>query len=341
MIIDICMVNATRSQKPEPNHCALCAGVEPVASVATNTMATAVSASAKASGNQRSNQSDRRRPMRASPDSAGRESTLVIGRGIYQSDILRRWNAEFRIQNSELRTTQSAFCILNSALLEAAMLRTLPLCLVALFLIPSASSAQLLAAKDGPIVYGHHHVNATDPAAHKKFWADALGGTVAIVGTDKREVIKIPNVWIFMRTQAAKGSSKGSTADHIGFSVQNLDATLARVKANGFRVATADESPASYNVKGDVANPGPGTRLAFVFGPDDVKVELLEATNQAEPIRLHHMHFFGEQNAAMREWYVKVFGATALPAAANAAFISSTLPGVRLNFSPSTTPVAA
>ena len=40
----------------------------------------------------------------------------------------------------------------------------------------------------------------------------------------------------------------------------------ARVKANGF-VATAEESPASYNVKGDVANPGPGTRLAFVFGP--------------------------------------------------------------------------
>ena len=217
-----------------------------------------------------------------------------------------------------------AFCILHLALL-----------------LPSTASAQLLAAKDGPIVYGHHHVNATDPAAHKKFWADALGGTVAIVGTDKREVIKIPNVWVFMRTQAAKGSSKGSTADHIGFSVKNLDATLARVKANGFRVATAEESPASYNVTGDVANPGPGTRLAFVFGPDDVKVELLEQTNQTEPIQLHHMHFFGQQNTAMRDWYVKVFGATALQAQPNAAFISATLPGLRLNFSPSTTPTVA
>jgi|SoiMethySBSTD1v2_1073268.scaffolds.fasta_scaffold01949_22 catechol 2,3-dioxygenase-like lactoylglutathione lyase family enzyme len=215
------------------------------------------------------------------------------------------------------------------------------LLVLGLFLLPSAVSAQLLAAKDGPIVYGHHHVNATDPAAHKKFWADSLGGTVATVGTDGREVIKIPNVWIFMRTQAAKGSSKGSTADHIGFSVQNLDATLARVKANGFRVATAEESPASYNVKGEVASPGPGTRLAFVFGPDDVKVELLEATNQAEPIRLHHMHFFGEQNTAMRDWYVKVFGAMPQPAAANALFVSATLPGLRLNFSPSPTPVVA
>src|SRR5688500_4847546 len=213
---------------------------------------------------------------------------------------------------------------------------------VALFVVaPASASAQLVAAKDGPIVYGHHHVNATDPAAHKKFWADALGGVVAKVGTDGREVIRIPNVWICMGSQAAQGSSKGSTADHIGVSVSNLDATLARVKANGFRVATAEESPASYNVKGDIANPGPGTRLAFVFGPDDVKVELLEQRDQAEPIRLHHMHFFGEQNTAMRDWYVKVFGASALQAQPNAAFISATLPGLRLNFSPSTTPTVA
>ena len=66
MIIDICIVKATRSQKPAPNHCALCDGELPVASVATKTIATATSASAKASGNQRSNQSDRRRPIPAS-----------------------------------------------------------------------------------------------------------------------------------------------------------------------------------------------------------------------------------------------------------------------------------
>ena len=219
------------------------------------------------------------------------------------------------------------------------MLRALAVtCLV---LAPAPAVAQLAAAKDGPIVYGHHHVNATDPEAHKKFWADTLGGAVVKVGTDGRELIRIPNVWIFMRAQAAKGSSKGSTADHIGFSVSNLQQTLDKVKANGFRIATAQESPASYNVKGDIAYPGPGTLLAFVYGPDDVTVELLEARDQPEPIRLHHMHFFGDQNAAMREWYVKVFGATSLTAAPNAPFLSATLPGVRLNFSPSATPMAA
>ena len=41
-------------------------------------------------------------------------------------------------------------------------------------------------------------------------------------------------------------------------------------------------------------------------------MELLEAKAQTEPIRLNHLHFAGD-NAAMRDWYVKTFGATAQP----------------------------
>ena len=68
MIMDICIVKATRSQNPAPNHWAACTGEAPAASVARKTMSTAVSASAKASGNHRSNQSESRRPMRASAE---------------------------------------------------------------------------------------------------------------------------------------------------------------------------------------------------------------------------------------------------------------------------------
>ena len=212
------------------------------------------------------------------------------------------------------------------------------LLLVALVVVPSRAFAQLA---DGPVVYGHHHLNVTSIDAHKKFWADTLGGTVVHVGTDRREVVQIPGVWIFFAMKAPTGSSKGTTEDHIGFSVPNLDATLAKVKANGFRVATAQEAPPGYNVSGDVANPGPGTRLAFIFGPDDAKVELLEAKNQTEPIKLHHIHFAGDENMAMRDWYVKTFGATAAPGAPNAPFLRASLPGVGFNFSPSMTKPAA
>ena len=39
----------------------------------------------------------------------------------------------------------------------------------------SMASAQLLAAKKGPIVFGHAGLNSTSAEEHKKFWS-ALGG---------------------------------------------------------------------------------------------------------------------------------------------------------------------
>ena len=197
--------------------------------------------------------------------------------------------------------------------------------------------AQLVAAKDGPIVYGHLHLNPTSIPEHKKFWADTLGGQLVTIGTQNLEIIKFPNVLIFWRAnQKPTGGSKGTTADHIGFSVPNLAAVLMRVQANGFGVVTRDEVPANEEVKDGIVTRGT-TRLAFVMGPDNAKVELLEQPMQTEPVRLHHQHFFGQQNAEMRDWYAKVFGA--MPRPGGGAFLSATLPGVTLNFSPSTTPI--
>jgi catechol 2,3-dioxygenase-like lactoylglutathione lyase family enzyme len=212
--------------------------------------------------------------------------------------------------------------------------------LLALVLLPAATaSAQLLAAKDAPVAYGHHHVNATSLDEHKKFWADTLGGTVVKIGTNNLEVIRIPNVLVFMRAQAAKGSTKGSVHDHIGFSVPDIRATIARIKANGYRVATQAESLPGQKVNGDIVElgNGPVSALAYIFGPDDVKVELLEMKAQTEPVKLHHIHFMGTQatQSEMRDWYVKVFGATATQGTPN--FITASLPGVGLNFSISPT----
>ncbi len=211
-----------------------------------------------------------------------------------------------------------------------------------LFLLPSTTSAQLVAAKDGPIVYGHHHVNATNPAEHKKFWADTLGGTVIKVGTEGREIVRMPNVLIFWREQAAKGGTKGSVHDHIGLSVPNLRATLAKVTANGFRIITAQDALPGQKVNGDIVElgTGPVSALAYILGPDDVKVEVMEMKAQTEPVKLHHIHFFGHQQAEMRDWYIKVFGATAA-AGANPNFITANLPGVGLNFTATPTPTAA
>jgi predicted enzyme related to lactoylglutathione lyase len=220
--------------------------------------------------------------------------------------------------------------------------RLLTLALWTLFVLAptSEASAQLLAAKDGPIVYGHHHVNATSIDEHKKFWGDALGGVVIRVGANNLEIVKFPNALLFMRAQKPTGGTKGSTVDHIAFSVTNLRQVVDRIKAGGFRVVTAAEAPPNITVKDDIGivEGGPVSGIAYALGPDEVKVELVELKTQAAPIVSHHIHFFGMQKE-MQAWYLKTFGAKEVASANPAAFISAGLPGLVMNFAPSQTPV--
>jgi predicted enzyme related to lactoylglutathione lyase len=204
----------------------------------------------------------------------------------------------------------------------------------------SEASAQLLAAKDGPIVYGHHHVNATSLDEHKKFWGEALGGVVILVGANNLEIIKFPNALLFMRAQKPTGGTKGSTVDHIAFSVTNLRQVVDRIKAGGFRVVTAAEAPPNITVKDDIGivEGGPVSGIAYALGPDEVKVELVELKAQAAPIVSHHIHFFGMQKE-MHAWYLKTFGAKEVASANPATFISAGLPGLVMNFAASQTPV--
>jgi predicted enzyme related to lactoylglutathione lyase/catechol 2,3-dioxygenase-like lactoylglutathione lyase family enzyme len=205
----------------------------------------------------------------------------------------------------------------------------------------SDSSAQLVAAKDGPIVYGHHHLNVTSADEHKKFWVDALGGVPTRIGTNNLEIVKFPNALLFMRAQKPSGGTKGSTLDHIGFSVPSLPPVIDRIKAGGFRMVTASEAPANVPVKGDIGvveGGGPVTGIAYALGPDDVKVELVEMKAQMTPVASHHLHFFGAQ-AEMHAWYMKIFGATTV-ASANPAFLTARLPGLGMNFTATKEPVA-
>ena len=197
----------------------------------------------------------------------------------------------------------------------------------------SQASAQLIAAKDGPIVYGHHHLNTTNVDAQKKFFVDTLGGTVVKIGT--REIVRFPNVLIFFNPTAPTAGTRGSTVNHIGFSVPDLRPVIDKIKANGFQMITRSEVAATVEVKDDIALNSPTTSIAFALAPDDVKVELVQVKTQTIPITLHHVHFFGQQNTEMRDWYVKVFGAKPRD---GAAFVSGDLPGLALNFTKSPDP---
>jgi catechol 2,3-dioxygenase-like lactoylglutathione lyase family enzyme len=219
--------------------------------------------------------------------------------------------------------------------------RFIPFLVPALLLlsyVPDAS-AQLIAAKEGPVVYGHHHINTMDVEAQKKFFVDTLGGTLIKIGTNNTEIVRFPNVLVFFRSvKTPPGGSRGTTANHIGFSVPNLRATVDKMKAAGYQMITQTEATPDRVVKDDIAGPAQqgGASIAFVQAPDDLKVELVEATQQQTPVALHHVHFFNLSNMEMQAWYVKTFGATSR---LGGAFPAAILPGVALNFSGSPTPV--
>jgi catechol 2,3-dioxygenase-like lactoylglutathione lyase family enzyme len=104
---------------------------------------------------------------------------------------------------------------------------------------------------------------------------------------------------------------------------------------------TSDSVAATVQVTDDIAAASPTTNIAFVLGPEETKVELVEVKTQTAPIQLHHVHFFGEQQAEMQAWYAKVFGAAAQPANPAQAFVTAQLPGVTLSFTRSPTATVA
>jgi catechol 2,3-dioxygenase-like lactoylglutathione lyase family enzyme len=189
--------------------------------------------------------------------------------------------------------------------------------------------AQLLAAREVPVAYGHHHINATDIDAHKRFWIDGLGGTSVRLGTSTLETVKFPNVLVAISPRQPTGGTKGTVVNHVGFETQNIRAAVDRLERLGFRMVTREELPESYTVTNHLGQRDGGNLIAFVMGPDETKVELIENQAIAHPIQLHHVHWAAPDPAAMQAWYVKHFGARP---GTRIGLPTGELPGVNLTF---------
>ena len=203
---------------------------------------------------------------------------------------------------------------------------------LALSALPLAAplSAQLLAARENPFAVGHHHLNVTEVAAHKRFWGELLGGELARFG--ETDVVKLPNTLLFLRQQEPTGESNGSTVNHLGYRVPDLHGLAPRLTAAGFEMVTKDvvsgaTQDVHYNESQDVY-------MAFVKGPDGIRVELME--NKAlDGIVSHHIHIFTEDDGATRDWYVKHFGGKP---GTRGPFKKADVPGIELTFARSDAP---
>ncbi|MDE0263867.1 MAG: VOC family protein [Bryobacterales bacterium] len=197
--------------------------------------------------------------------------------------------------------------------------------------LAAPASAQLLAARESPFAVGHHHLNVTDVEAHKRFWADLLGGTMAKFG--KTEVVKLPNTLLFLREQAPTGESNGSTVNHLGFKVPDLHGLVPRLKAAGIEMVTTEvvagaTSDVHHNTSQDVY-------MAFAKGPDGVRVELME-NKELDGIDSHHIHIFTADDEATQAWYVKHFGGKP---GTRGPFRKADVPGIELTFAVAGDPV--
>ena len=149
------------------------------------------------------------------------------------------------------------------------------LVLLTAFVVPGAN-AQLL-NKQAPVVVSHYHLNVTNLEAHRKFWVDTLGGTAMKWGSSEIDVIKFPDVFLFLRVQPPTGPTRGTPFDHIGFAVPDVPKVAARAVAAGYALTVGREPGPGQTVSPPTA--GNYGRFAYLVGPDGVKVELVTASD--------------------------------------------------------------
>jgi catechol 2,3-dioxygenase-like lactoylglutathione lyase family enzyme len=180
--------------------------------------------------------------------------------------------------------------------------------LVALVTIAAAPAlAQLVAPNEAGVSMGHMHLMVKDVDAQRQFWS-LLGGTQ--IKNGQIELIQFPGTFIMLRKGEPTGGSVGSAVNHFGFHVRSVVDTLPALRNAGFKI--------------EQNNP----QQAFVTGPDDVRVELLEDKTIPGPIAMHHIHLFVTAPLEVQSWYVKTFGATP---GKRFSFDTASLPGVEIS----------
>lgn len=168
---------------------------------------------------------------------------------------------------------------------------TLGLPLLASLFITATAYAQVLPAPNSEgVSTGHTHLAVPDAAKHREIWK-SFGAVESTSG--RLQLLGFPGMYILLTEREPTAPSGETSANHIAFSVQNYADIKAKLDAVGV----------SYVID----NADAGQILADL--PDGVRVEFLVIADQAEPILFHHTHLAAIDQAALRDWYIDVFGA--------------------------------
>jgi extradiol dioxygenase family protein len=152
--------------------------------------------------------------------------------------------------------------------------------------------AQLASPNAAGVTLGQIHLIVKDVDAERRFFIDMMGGVP--VENDKISMIQLPGVFVIISQGDPTGPSAGSTINHFGVVIKDVDAYRSKWEANHL---TVDH----------VENPKGG----YVHSPSGLRIEFFEDPSLSTPIAMNHFHFFmpPERIPEMQAWYVKVFGA--------------------------------
>jgi catechol 2,3-dioxygenase-like lactoylglutathione lyase family enzyme len=118
----------------------------------------------------------------------------------------------------------------------------------------------------------HVHLHSMDPDATLKWYQAAFGGQLL-----KRKLTGVGGLlygkfWVLATKPAAHElplqPTDGRAVDHLGFSFGNLESAVAELKQKGIKFR--DEVRTVTNAVGETL------KIAFVIGPDDVTIELVQ-----------------------------------------------------------------
>ena len=116
--------------------------------------------------------------------------------------------------------------------------------------------------------FDHVHLNSADMSAAVDFYVDKFGAEklaeVDVIGT-KIAILDVGGPKILISAKDPSGGPAGTSLDHIGFSVADLDAAAVELKEKG----------AEFTL--EPMDIGGGMKISFIRGPDDVMIELVQA----------------------------------------------------------------
>ena len=164
-------------------------------------------------------------------------------------------------------------------------MRSRILLLAALLLVPGA-----LAAQAPTLPYDHIHLRVPDQAEGVSWYERHFGGERL---AERPERLLFGSTRLIFALGEGSPPSAGGSIDHIGFSVPDLDATVAALEADGARVLTpARDAEGLF-------------RLAFVEDPWGTKIEIVQ---DPELLGLHHLHLRTPVPEEMFTWLSDVMG---------------------------------